>query len=400
MKLFFSKILSVFFVLGILFIPLNFDGKGIQIQISEYFFRDLVLHIQELYFGNAIKNIDFSSDTIALNILLVVLLAISILLIFCLFFLKIKSDKIIAFARIIITYYLVFVLLKYGFNKVFKTQFYLPEPNILYSKFGDLSKDILFWSTMGTSRFYSISLGSIEVFTAVLILINRTRVVGFLIAIGIFVNVVIINFGFDISVKTYSLFLLFANFYVVFPYLKSVLAFFVLGKQVRLQPCATLWVKNPFLESILKICSIAILFFYVLNPYLYSGNTNDDIAERPFLHGVYKINQIFIDGIALEKNKFPLKNIFIHRNNYLIFQQQNDQMRDCHFEIDKSKNTINIADYQSKTLKINYVFNSRDSILELHFYDKRDWFIVCKSVNWRKMPALLDDFHFTIDEIK
>ncbi len=133
----------------------------------------------------------------------------------------------VEYLMLFISYYLAFVLLKYGFDKVFKLQFYLPEPNILYSEFGMLTKDILYWSTIGTSRFYNISIGVIELVTAGLILFSRTRTLGLLGASLIFAHIVIINFGFDISVKTYSMLLLLMALVSVAPELKSIYNFFI-----------------------------------------------------------------------------------------------------------------------------------------------------------------------------
>src|SRR5205085_9499653 len=110
-------------------------------------------------------------------------------------------------------YYLCLQLLKYGVDKIFKNQFYLPEPNTLFTPAGMLDKDILYWSTMGTSYGYNIFLGSLEIAAALFILIKRTRLIGLLLSLGILINVTEVNFGFDISVKLFSLFLLFFNLY-------------------------------------------------------------------------------------------------------------------------------------------------------------------------------------------
>ena len=49
----------------------------------------------------------------------------------------------------------------------------------------------------------------LEILAAVLILIKRTRLMGLLLSLGILINVVAVNFGFDISVKLFSLFFFF-----------------------------------------------------------------------------------------------------------------------------------------------------------------------------------------------
>src|SRR5258708_15143340 len=165
LKTYLNKGLSLFFILGFLFIPLTFYGLDYQFLLTRFFFLKPVTFIQNHFFAYAIQRIDFSSDTIGLNILLCLLLAISFLGVLLLNVFKIASSKIIPFFKSLSAYYIAAILLKYGFDKVFKQQFYLPEPNILYTNFGSLTKDILFWSAIGTSYTYSLVTGGIEVLT-------------------------------------------------------------------------------------------------------------------------------------------------------------------------------------------------------------------------------------------
>jgi hypothetical protein len=392
MKVFFEKISAVFFVLCIVFIPLNYDGKGIQYQITTFIFRDLIQIIQHSFFQNALKNIDFSSDTIGLNVLILVLFLVAIFIAFGLQIFKIKTQKIIVFSRIAVVYYLAFVLLKYGFDKIFKAQFYLPEPNILYTQFGDLSRDILYWSTIGTSRFYSVSLGIIEVFTAVLLLINRTRVLGLLLAIGVFVNVILVNFGFDISVKTFSILLLTATIYAVFPFLKAIFNFLILKKLSTIFESKVKILKNQSLQNGIKTFVIGMMFVLVLYPHFEFKNFNDDDFPRPFLHGAYEVTETNQKSTDFKINRF-----FIHRKNYLILEDEKGKRIDYVFEMDSIKNQMKLIDYQSKAQFINYHYSSKDSVLQLQF---PNFELISKAQNWRKLRVLQNDFHFTIDEIK
>ncbi|WP_435522525.1 hypothetical protein [Chryseobacterium indoltheticum] len=98
-------------------------------------------------------------------------------------------------------FYISIVLIKYGFDKIFQTQFPEPEPNILFTRFGNLDKDILFWSTIGTSKIYNIIMGSIELFSGILLWFRRSRFLGLLLAIICLAQIFIINISFDISVK-------------------------------------------------------------------------------------------------------------------------------------------------------------------------------------------------------
>lgn len=392
MKVFFERIISIFFVLCIVFIPLNFNGKNFQFEITKFLFHNLIEFLQHQFFKNALKNIDFSSDTIAFNLLIFVLFFVSVFFVIILKIFKFRKTKLIEISRIIVVYYLAYILLKYGFDKIFKSQFYLPEPNILYSQVGDLSKDILYWSTIGTSRFYSVSLGIIEFFTAFLLLVNRTRILGLLLAIGVFVNVILVNFGFDISVKTISILLLLMTVFVIFPELKTLFDFFIIRKNVQLSTSNFYLIKQKPIRNAIKTFVIGLMFLQILNPYFEKQNFNDDNISRPFLHGVYdviKSNQ--------KTDDFKINRFFIHRKKYLILENEKGKQVDYYFELNQSKKQLILIDYNSKIQIINYSYSSKDSILQLYFPDFK---ITAKAQYWRNLKALKNDFHWTIDQIK
>lgn len=392
-----EKSIALFFVLGFLFIPLTFSGKDAHYQLTNFIFSKPIEFFQQLFFKNALQNIDFSSDTIALNLLLFLLLLLSIIVILLVDLLKINTHKLVGFARLVSCYYISFVLLKYGFDKVFKAQFYLPEPNILYTPFGNLSKDILYWSTIGTSYFYSFSMGIIEVFVAFLILYTRTRTLGLLFSIGIFINIVLLNFGFDISVKTFSLFLLCASQFAVFPKFKSLVNFLIFHKKEQLVVDEIPILKNHFMFIWIKITVVNSLLFQVLSPYFQTNNFNDDDQERPFLHGAYQVITIIKNNDTLAFSDFPIQKIMVHRNNYLIFQDKNNQMTDYFFENNRFTKQLILQKYNKNKIVVQYEYIKKDSIFTLQF---NNYFISSKALNWKKLPALQNQTHFTLDEIK
>jgi len=390
-----EKVVGFYFLLSFLFLPLTFDGKDWQFRLTEFFFGKPIKAIQHCFFPEALSSIDFSSDTVSLNLLLLSLLFIAVSIVLFLNIAKIKSAKISLVARTAACYYISFVLFKYGFDKIFKAQFYLPEPNILYTPFGNLTKDVLYWSTMGTSHFFSVAMGMIEVMTAVLILIKATRIIGLIIAVGVFVNIILINFGFAISVKTFALFLLLATLFPLFPYLKKICNFLILRRQEQFIEDESL-VKKPKTALVIKIVAVSGMFFYVLFPYLEANNFNDDKRERIFLHGAYKVQAIIKGKDTVDKSHFQIKNIFIHRNSYIIFQNGKNEMTDYYFENDFAKKQLLLYDYQKNKTIIDYTFSQSDSILILSFEGLK---INAKAENWKKLPALQDDHHYFIDDV-
>lgn len=110
--------------------------------------------------------------------------------------------------KLFLLYLLSFFLLRYGIDKILGNQFQSPEPNILTEKVGNLSKDLLYWTSMGTSSVYNQFMGWAEVIAGTLLLFPSSRKIGLYFSLVIFVNVFLINIGFDISVKFLSALLL------------------------------------------------------------------------------------------------------------------------------------------------------------------------------------------------
>ena len=104
--------------------------------------------------------------------------------------------------------YLGLTLLRYGFAKVIPTQFSTPNLNLLLQTYGSSSPMRLAWTFMGFSPTYTIFAGLSEVFAGSLLFFRRTRLLGACSAAAVMLNVVMINFCFDVPVKLFSLHLL------------------------------------------------------------------------------------------------------------------------------------------------------------------------------------------------
>lgn len=302
-------------------------------------------------------------------------------------------------------YYLAFQLLVYGLNKVFKWQFYLPEPNTLFTTVGNTYRDLLYWSSMGSSRAYNIFLGTSEIIAAVFLLFRNTRMVGALLAAGIMINVVAVNLSFDISVKVYSCFLLFLSLVILGRYSDKLYQLFFnrtipVGAQKAL-PLIYLKTKTYYF---LKTIGLAYLISSVFFDYVRTGNYNDDRYPRPPFHGAYSVNRFIInhDTIPpLTTDTQRWRRVFIHRRGYLIIQSMDDQMHDYNFLPDTSKQEWFIQkDITNEKIIFDYRATS-DSILQLHTITHGDTLqIELQKIDWRKLPLLQNEFNWTIDHLE
>ncbi|MFN1218056.1 hypothetical protein ACKW6Q_13885 [Chryseobacterium kwangjuense] len=374
---------GVFFLLFIVFFPLDFLGD-FQKEWTSFIYGDLTQWMVKNIFKTDHARIDFSSDSLSMMVLIMILIIISALI--TALIRKKYLPEILHYSKEIIVLYIAVVLMKYGFDKIFKAQFYLPEPNILYSRFGNMDRDILFWSTMGTSRLYSVSMGIFELVAALMILFHKTRTLGLLFSIGILVNIVFINLGFDISVKFFSLILLLMAVLGLKDEWIPLYRFLILRQKIQLDEEPQIlrgafpaWVF--FKTAFIGFSMVAIFF-----PYFESGNYNDDTTGRPLLHGAFK---------NVDANS-DLQYIFFHRNYYIILMDQDEKTKDFHYSQD-SKNHLILEDYQGGKMNVPFSYQKKDSLLTLTFGKDR---VVAKEQNWKKMNALRPLFHITIEGSK
>lgn len=204
--------IGAFFLQFILFFPLNFLND-FQRKFTQFVFGRSTQFLLETIFSKKNVRLDYSSDSYSMLVLLIILLFTSI--IFSCLIKKSWTSRFLSITEYVCVMYIAVILIKYGIDKIFETQFPEPESNILFTRLGNLDKDILFWSTMGTSKMYNTIIGSIELFSGILLLFRLFRFSGLLLAVICFTQVFIINISFDISVKFFSVILLGMSIFLV-----------------------------------------------------------------------------------------------------------------------------------------------------------------------------------------
>jgi uncharacterized membrane protein YphA (DoxX/SURF4 family) len=301
--------------------------------------------------------------------------------------LRLKFDRDVVRDRtlVISRYYLASQLFIYGFSKVFKWQFYLPEPNTLFTPLCDVPRDLLYWSAMGSSHLYTLFGGIAEVIAACLLLLRRTSKSGGLVAAAVMLNVMMINLSYNISVKLYSIFLLFLSILIVVLSLERTALSQVQGRNARL----------------IKAAVVLLILTEGLWLYVSTERYNDDLTERPPLHGAYDVQQ-FVSGDTiippLLTDPVRWRRVFVHRHGYFIVQTMNDKMRDFDLRYDTAKRNLVLIDPRDSSRSILAYNKTADSTLQLAgTIGGRDLHLQLKQINLDQLPLLKPEFNWTID---
>ena len=163
--------------------------------------------------------------------------------------------------RVLARYALSFALVSYALAKIIPTQFSHLQPRQLAESYGQSSPMALLWNFIGFSTAYTIFSGCAELIPAVLLLFRRTALMGSIIASAVLLNVVMLNFCYDVPVKLYSLNLFLLAIFLILPESKKLLSIFVLNRSaapsnLRQPSFEKRWVRHTALA--LKIAVLAI----------------------------------------------------------------------------------------------------------------------------------------------
>lgn len=137
--------------------------------------------------------------------------------------------------RSYVRYVLAFTMLGYGLAKAGNAMNQFPEPGDFHLSrtYGESSPMGLLWTFMGASRSYTIFSGLAECLCALLLVWRRTTTLGSIVTFCVMLNVVMLNFCYDVPVKQYSVHLLAMAVFIALPDLKRVLGVLLFNRATQ-----------------------------------------------------------------------------------------------------------------------------------------------------------------------
>ena len=203
--------------------------------------------------------------------------------------------------RTYVRYYLSTVMLAYGFAKVLPLQFPEPGPDRLIMPYGESSPMGLLWRFMGASRPYTVFGGLAEVLGGLLLLWRRTTLLGALVALGLLLNIVMLNFSYDVPVKLFSSLLLGLVLFLVWPDVGRLVDLFILNRPTQPASLRPFAITQPWPRRIARLGKSLIVASIVAGSFWKAYASLDShgpgAPQRP-LHGVYRVEAFTVNGVA------------------------------------------------------------------------------------------------------
>ena len=244
--------------------PLN------HIPYSHELFSKYAMALQEkyvLFFGHDVLRVGSfekiqrtgSGDTTYDYVRIPALLSLSFLLAFPLRLIKRFRSNAVAFFQWMLVYaryYVGLTLISYGIAKFLEGQFPGPSFYGMETLVGNISPMGLAWRFFGYSDTYKIFMGLSEVAAGMLLLFRRTSILGALISISVCLNIVLVNFSFDVPVKLFSSHLLLFSILILAPKIKPIFEFFILHLESTLGE-----IKPRFTQKRYKLIRLIVMLY-------------------------------------------------------------------------------------------------------------------------------------------
>jgi hypothetical protein len=156
----------------------------------------------------------------------------------------------------------------------------------------------LLWTFMGASLPYQHFSGMAEVTAGLLLAFRRTTTLGACVAAGVMLNVVVLNFCYDVPVKLYSSHLLLMALFLLAPEVGPLWRFFVLREAAAPHEIRVPVFQKRWMRIVAVVCNVLAVLFVIGGPAvssaMSSGSFMDRLYSRPPLFGVWSVDSAVI----------------------------------------------------------------------------------------------------------
>ena len=251
--------------------------------------------------------------------------------------------------RVYVRFVLAAAMIGYGAFKVIPSQFPAPTFDRLMQPYGDSSPMGLLWTFMGASVAYNVFTGLGELTGGLLLVFRRTTLLGALVCIGVMVNVVMLNFSYDVPVKLYSSHLLLMAVFLAAHDLRRLANVLVLNRPA--EPADPGDYRPLFRQRWLHYGTkaLGLLFVGYLTvtslqfSYRQAQDYSAEKAAKSPLYGLWEIEELVVDGkvsppLVTDANRW--RRVMFTGGNRMSFQLMSGTRDRYNVAIDPKKRTL------------------------------------------------------------
>jgi hypothetical protein len=206
-----------------------------------------------------------------------------------------------------LAYYIFLAMITYAVYKIIPVQATYPTAPELLSRWGNLRNWEVLFRFMGTSPAYCMFCGWLELIASLLILFNRTRVLGGLLMTVILLQIVCLNIFYNNSIILLSTILLLCNFFIVAKALPKLHTIFIKLKPVSLAQhrytFSTPWKKY----AIILLCLLPAWKVYntaIESRKYYARQVRNQKKQRLYNVAVYQQENVTIPPVTTDTSRW------------------------------------------------------------------------------------------------
>jgi hypothetical protein len=176
--------------------------------------------------------------------------------------------------------------------KVIPVQFSPPSLVSLVTPLGDFTRMRVLWLFMGTSTAYIIFTGLVEVAGGLLLLSPRTTRLGAMILAAAFVNVAMLNFGYEVGVQLNSTIYALMAITLLAPDARRLATAFFGGSFMAEESPRRASLVGRLLNAVVVIALLGVNFHS-------AWEMRQSAVQRPALYGIYDVEDLELDDVRV-----------------------------------------------------------------------------------------------------
>ena len=281
-------------------------------------------------------------------------------------------DRLVDGHWIWVRYGLGVILITYGMIKIIKLQFPYPTDGRLIEPIGESSPMGLLWTFMGYSTPYNSFVGTAEALAGFLLFFRRTTVLGACLAVGVMLNVVLLNFCYDVPVKLFSSHLLLMAVYLLVPHGRRLLACFLSYQPVpaRARRRPYVWRRLERARPIVTGLFIAWLMYDQTSSLLAMKDSARASQANLVLAGLYHVEEAAKDGrdrppLTTDEDRWHLVAFSVYKGGGSCLVRRMDGTMEYYWStIDLEAKTLTLRERApgTRTLELTYRRLDGDSL--------------------------------------
>jgi hypothetical protein len=162
------------------------------------------------------------------------------------------------------------------------------------------------WTFIGASLGYQIFAGLVEALSGYLLFWRRTALLGSLAAIGVTLNVMAINYFYDVPVKLFSTHLFLCGLFIAAPDLPRLVGMLGFNLPVASDARVPFWRRlgwSARLVAVGNLLLVGMLTWFHVQDGISQSRSRGILAETPPLEGIYVVDSFVQDGVADRDNE-------------------------------------------------------------------------------------------------